>query len=169
MQHAVYEEIEIGGDFSADDFQIAVVEQWRAPPRWRLQRLAVFKASGTETNLLAADVDVVRKSVLYLGFTHGYMCQIVFIDFSGGVLMVAEILEGLTKIIEGLLPGLTCSNELGFRGRQGDVVLTSALKQVRCSTCGCRHGVSSEYQCRLPNLPPLIPILIDVALLLHKK
>ena len=134
MQHAVYEEIEIGGDFSADDFQIAVVEQGRAPPRWRLQRLAVFKSSGTETNLLAADVDVVRKFALYLGVTHGYMCQIVFIDFSGGVLMVAEILEGLTKIIEGLLPGLTCSNELGFRGRQGDVVLTSALKQVRCST-----------------------------------
>jgi hypothetical protein len=27
---------------------------------------------------------VVRKFALYLGVTHGYMCQIVFIDFSGG-------------------------------------------------------------------------------------
>jgi len=35
-----------------DDFQVAVVEEGTAPPRRRLQRMAVFKASGTETNLL---------------------------------------------------------------------------------------------------------------------
>jgi len=46
--------LERGGGLSVDDFHVAVVEGGRAPPgwSWRLQRLAVFKASGTETNLL---------------------------------------------------------------------------------------------------------------------
>ena len=52
VEHAVYEEIKRGGGLSADDFEVTVVEGGRAPPRRRLQRLAVFKASGTETNLL---------------------------------------------------------------------------------------------------------------------
>jgi len=52
VERAVYEEIERGGGFSVDDFQVAVVEGGRAPPRRRPQRLSVFKASGTETNLL---------------------------------------------------------------------------------------------------------------------
>jgi len=52
VEHAVYEEIERGGGLSADDFQVTVVEGGRAPPKEHLQKLAVFKASGTETNLL---------------------------------------------------------------------------------------------------------------------
>jgi hypothetical protein len=54
VEHAVYDEIERGGGLSADNFQVTVtvVEGGRAPPRRRLQRLAVFKASGIETNLL---------------------------------------------------------------------------------------------------------------------
>ena len=52
VEHPVYEEMKRGGGLSADDFQGTVAEGGRAPPRRRLQRLAVFKASGTETNLL---------------------------------------------------------------------------------------------------------------------
>ena len=52
VEHAVYEEIKRGGGLSADDFQVTVVEGGRALSRRRLQRLAVFKASGNETNLL---------------------------------------------------------------------------------------------------------------------
>ena len=37
---------------SAKNFQVAVVEGGTASQRWLLQRLDVFKASGTETNLL---------------------------------------------------------------------------------------------------------------------
>jgi len=39
-----------------------------------------------------------RKFAAHWIFTDSYTCQIVFIDFSGGVLLVAKILEGLTKI-----------------------------------------------------------------------
>jgi len=56
--------------------------------------------------------------------------QIVSIDFSGGVLFVAKILEGLTKI-KGLLPGLACSNEFCFGSRQRDVVLRADLLRDR--------------------------------------
>jgi len=52
VEHAVYEEFKSGGGLSADDFEMEVVEGGRAPPRRHLQRLAVFKASGAETNLL---------------------------------------------------------------------------------------------------------------------
>jgi len=48
----VYDEIERGGGLSADDFQMEVVEGGRAPQRRHLERMAVFKASGTEANLL---------------------------------------------------------------------------------------------------------------------
>jgi len=50
----------------------------------------------------------------------------LLIDFHGSVLLVTEIVEGLTKI-KNLLPGLARSNEFGFGNRRRDVVLTSAL------------------------------------------
>ena len=52
VEHAVYKEIKRGGGLSADDFQGTVIKGGRAPPRHRLQRQSVFKASDTETNLL---------------------------------------------------------------------------------------------------------------------
>jgi len=52
VQHAVYGEIERGSALSEDDFQLAVIEGGREPPRRPLQRMAVLQASGTETNLL---------------------------------------------------------------------------------------------------------------------
>jgi len=52
VQHAQYGEIERGGDLSEDDFQVAVVEGGRGCPRRLFQRLVVFKACSTETNLL---------------------------------------------------------------------------------------------------------------------
>ena len=52
VEHAVYEGIGRGGGLSADEFQVAVVKGGTASPRLCVQRLAVFKASGAETNLL---------------------------------------------------------------------------------------------------------------------
>ena len=52
VEYAVYDEIERGGGLSADDFHVAVAEEGREPPRRPLRRMAVFKASGTEINLL---------------------------------------------------------------------------------------------------------------------
>ena len=62
--------------------------------------------------------------------TFSCTCQIVFIDISGSVLLVAKILEGLTKI-KDLLPGLACSTEFGFRRRQRDDARTEALPRDR--------------------------------------
>jgi len=52
VQHAEYGEIERGGGLSEDNFQVAVVKGGRGSTRRPLQRLDVFKASGTETNFL---------------------------------------------------------------------------------------------------------------------
>ena len=52
VQHAQYGEIERGSGFSEENFQVAVVEGGRGSQRRFPQRLDVFKASGTETNLL---------------------------------------------------------------------------------------------------------------------
>ena len=52
VQHAQYVEIERGSGSSEENFQVAVVEGGRGSQRRLLQRLDVFKASGTETNLL---------------------------------------------------------------------------------------------------------------------
>jgi len=64
-----------------------------------------------------------RENTAHWISTHSYTCQIVFIDFRGGVVLVANILEGLTEglrlaKIKGLLPSLACSNEFGFGSRQ---------------------------------------------------
>jgi len=48
----MYDEIERGIYLSADDFQVAVVEGGRVPHRQPLQRMAGFKAYGTEANLV---------------------------------------------------------------------------------------------------------------------
>jgi len=52
VQHIQYGVIQKGGGLSEDDFQVAVVEGGSGSTRRLLQRLVVFKASGTETNLL---------------------------------------------------------------------------------------------------------------------
>ena len=52
IQHAQYEEIERDCAGSEDNLQVAVVEGGTASQRRLLQRLDVFKASGTEANLL---------------------------------------------------------------------------------------------------------------------
>ena len=58
-----------------------------------------------------------RKFAAHWVFTHSYTCKIVLIDFSGGFLLVAKILEGLPKI-KGNLFRLDCRNEFGFGSRQ---------------------------------------------------
>ena len=52
VQHAQYGEIERGSGLSEENSQVAVVEGGRGFQRRLLQRLDVFKASGTETILL---------------------------------------------------------------------------------------------------------------------
>jgi len=52
VQHAQYEEIERDCGRSEDNLQVAIVEEGTASQRRLLQRLDVFKASGTEANLL---------------------------------------------------------------------------------------------------------------------
>jgi len=52
VDHTMYDEIERGIYLSADDFQVAVVEGGRVPHRQPLQRMAGFKAYGTEANLV---------------------------------------------------------------------------------------------------------------------
>jgi len=52
VQHAQYEEIEKNCAGSKDNLQVAVVEGGTASQRRLLQRLDVFKASGTEANVL---------------------------------------------------------------------------------------------------------------------
>ena len=54
VQHAQYGEMERGSGNSEKNFQLAVVEGGRASQRRLLQRLDIFKASGTETNLLGS-------------------------------------------------------------------------------------------------------------------
>ena len=66
VQHAQYGEIERGGGLSEDNFQVAVVEGGKGSPRRPLQKLDVFKASGTETNLLGNQHDA------YFNFKVGY-------------------------------------------------------------------------------------------------
>jgi len=53
---------------------------------------------------LAADVDVALKFAVPWVVMHSYTRQIVFINFSGSVLLVTKIHEGLTKT-KGLLSG----------------------------------------------------------------
>ena len=79
---------------------------------------------------IAAGVERARKFAAHWIFIHSYTCQIVFIDFSGGVLLVAKILEDITRI-KGLLPGLAGSNKFGFGSRQRYVVLTAILPRDR--------------------------------------
>jgi len=62
VQHAQYGEIERGGGLSEGNFQMAVVEGGKGSPRRPLQRLDVFKASGTETNLLGNQHDAYSDS-----------------------------------------------------------------------------------------------------------
>jgi len=52
VEHAQYVEIERGSGISEENFQVAVVEGGTASQKRLLQRLDVFKASGTATNLL---------------------------------------------------------------------------------------------------------------------
>jgi len=52
VQHAQHEEIERDCAGSEDNLQVAVVERGTTSQRRLLQRLDVFKASGTEANLL---------------------------------------------------------------------------------------------------------------------
>ena len=46
---------------------------------------------------IAADVDVARKFAAHWVFIDSFN-QIVFLNFGGGVFLVAKILEGVTKI-----------------------------------------------------------------------
>jgi len=52
VEHAVHDKIETYGCLGIDGFQVAVNEGGMTPQRQPLQRMACFKAFGTEANLL---------------------------------------------------------------------------------------------------------------------
>jgi len=99
---------------------------------------------------IVADVNVTQKFSAHWIFTHGNTGQIILVDFSCILLLIAKIFEGFTKI-ESLLPGLAGGDQFGFGGRQGYMVLTATFPRNRsaihhknvASVRAARIGVAS--------------------------